>query len=338
MLSHLIVSSRFVKRARYASARSIAHTMNQPVDVKDGSTTTAAAAATHALLTPPQRQVLLALADALFPVPDAHDGDDTTAVDLDDPVFSTSVHTHPETVAFMEQQLVALVPPAMLPSILLLFTALSTTAGTVMLALPGALWEGRVPSMRAFPQLTATERRRVLLAWSKSWVPQLRALPRALYNLTAMAMLGKTVGGTRTNPFWKAMDYDAPTTAPVCTDVDGDKDDDKNDVDDDDDTEDVDDDDDKNDVNVNDNDTPSPHYDAIIIGSGIGGGVMADALAAAGFNVLVCEKGKRFRRKELSMYEEDAYARMFENGGLVGSEDGAVNFLAGATFGGGMLW
>ncbi|GAA5798791.1 hypothetical protein HPULCUR_004197 [Helicostylum pulchrum] len=77
-------------------------------------------------------------------------------------------------------------------------------------------------------------------------------------------------------------------------------------------------------------------YDAIIIGSGAGGGVMAAELSKAGLSVLVIEKGKYYHQDEFDAdNDEFALTCLFENGGTAPNSTGSVTFLAASTFGGG---
>jgi hypothetical protein len=83
-----------------------------------------------------------------------------------------------------------------------------------------------------------------------------------------------------------------------------------------------------------------PHlftFDVVIVGSGAGSGVMADALASAGFRVLVCEKGSFLKTMHLTQYEQESYEQLYENHGFVQTENGSANILAGSTFGGGII-
>jgi choline dehydrogenase-like flavoprotein len=75
-------------------------------------------------------------------------------------------------------------------------------------------------------------------------------------------------------------------------------------------------------------------YDAIVIGSGAGGSVMAYRLAAKGLRVAVIEKGKRhdhtvFRHSELKMFPA-----LYKNGGLQTSKDNSITIAQGANIGG----
>lgn len=82
--------------------------------------------------------------------------------------------------------------------------------------------------------------------------------------------------------------------------------------------------------------TKHKRFDAIVIGSGAGGGVAAAELSKAGLSVLVIEKGKYFHQDEMPV-DNDGYAatNMYENGGTSPNATGSVNFLAASTFGGG---
>lgn len=76
-------------------------------------------------------------------------------------------------------------------------------------------------------------------------------------------------------------------------------------------------------------------FDAVIIGSGCGGSVVAAELAQSGWRVLVLEKGRYFRRNEMTSQEGDAFDTMYERGLLLPTEDTGMAVLAGSTFGGG---
>ncbi|GAA5798790.1 hypothetical protein HPULCUR_004196 [Helicostylum pulchrum] len=76
-------------------------------------------------------------------------------------------------------------------------------------------------------------------------------------------------------------------------------------------------------------------FDAIVVGSGAGGGVVAAELAQAGFSVLVIEKGKYYHQSEIVQQEEVAYRNMYDSGSATLSTNGSVQCLAGGTLGGG---
>jgi choline dehydrogenase-like flavoprotein len=74
----------------------------------------------------------------------------------------------------------------------------------------------------------------------------------------------------------------------------------------------------------------------VIVGSGSGGGIMAEQLVTAGFTVLVLEKGGYFQPHEFARWREsEAMVNLYEKGGLSSSEDGSVIVLAGSCVGGG---
>ncbi|EYU29124.1 hypothetical protein ABFS82_05G119000 [Erythranthe guttata] len=75
--------------------------------------------------------------------------------------------------------------------------------------------------------------------------------------------------------------------------------------------------------------------DAVIVGSGSGGGVVAGVLAKAGHKVVVLEKGSYLARSNLSLLEGEALDQMYLGNGIVASDNMDVLFLAGSTVGGG---
>ncbi|KAA8521063.1 hypothetical protein F0562_011784 [Nyssa sinensis] len=75
--------------------------------------------------------------------------------------------------------------------------------------------------------------------------------------------------------------------------------------------------------------------DAVVIGSGSGGGVIAGVLAQAGYKVLVIEKGKYIARSNLSLLEGTTMEQMYLGNGLLTTDDMSVVLLSGSTVGGG---
>ncbi|KAL6008628.1 hypothetical protein ACLOJK_034142 [Asimina triloba] len=79
----------------------------------------------------------------------------------------------------------------------------------------------------------------------------------------------------------------------------------------------------------------SIHCDAVVVGSGSGGGVVAGVLAKAGYKVVVLEKGNYFARRSLSLLEFPTIDQMYEGNGLIATDNLGALFLAGSTVGGG---
>ncbi|KAL0327682.1 UNVERIFIED_CONTAM: Long-chain-alcohol oxidase FAO4A [Sesamum angustifolium] len=75
--------------------------------------------------------------------------------------------------------------------------------------------------------------------------------------------------------------------------------------------------------------------DAVVVGSGSGGGVVAGVLANAGHKVLVLEKGSYFARANLSLLEGEAMDKMYLGNGMATTDNLDVLLLAGSTVGGG---
>jgi choline dehydrogenase-like flavoprotein len=75
--------------------------------------------------------------------------------------------------------------------------------------------------------------------------------------------------------------------------------------------------------------------DAVVVGSGSGGSVLAAELAAAGLDVVVVEAGGHLEGPDFPTGEVAALAAMYWRGGVQATVDGDVSVLAGATLGGG---
>lgn len=77
--------------------------------------------------------------------------------------------------------------------------------------------------------------------------------------------------------------------------------------------------------------------DVVIVGSGAGGGCVAGRLAAAGFDVVVVEKGGYRSEVDFNHLEPDANRDLYLYGGLFSTTDLGVSIVAGSTLGGGTL-
>src|SRR5215208_628824 len=75
--------------------------------------------------------------------------------------------------------------------------------------------------------------------------------------------------------------------------------------------------------------------DAVIVGSGSGGGVIAAQLARDGRQVVVIEAGGYFNESDFTGLELQAYQEMFWRGGPTPTGDMNVSLQAGTTLGGG---
>ncbi|GAA5941213.1 hypothetical protein JCM3775_006650 [Rhodotorula graminis] len=75
--------------------------------------------------------------------------------------------------------------------------------------------------------------------------------------------------------------------------------------------------------------------DILVVGSGAGGGVVASELAKKGWKVLVVEKGEYIKPEDMAGTQREGFSRLYESAGLMATEDGSMNILAGSGFGGG---
>jgi choline dehydrogenase-like flavoprotein len=75
--------------------------------------------------------------------------------------------------------------------------------------------------------------------------------------------------------------------------------------------------------------------DAVVVGSGAGGGVIAGTLAASGLKVIVLEAGGYFDETDFNQLELWAYQNLYYRGGPVPTADGNISLQAGSNLGGG---
>ncbi|MDX6685406.1 MAG: hypothetical protein QOF86_1534, partial [Baekduia sp.] len=75
--------------------------------------------------------------------------------------------------------------------------------------------------------------------------------------------------------------------------------------------------------------------DAVVVGSGSGGGVIAGRLAAAGKDVVVLEAGGYYNEADFNQLELWAYERLYRAGGITQTANGSFALQTGSNLGGG---
>jgi len=75
--------------------------------------------------------------------------------------------------------------------------------------------------------------------------------------------------------------------------------------------------------------------DAVVVGSGAGGGVVAAELTAAGREVVVLEAGGYYSEADFNQLELWAYRHLYRGGGVTQTASGSIALMAGANLGGG---
>ena len=183
--------------------------------------------------------------------------------------------------------------------------------------LSGSLTAGLLTGrFRAFAELPFDQREKVLRGWADSPVGLLRQSFQGLKRLICALFYSKPDSDGR-NPNWPAIGYPGPPgantaarrgtapalrkTIPLLTIA---------------------------------HDT-TLECDAVVVGSGAGGAVVAAELARAGRDVIVLEKGGYYNETDFDGDEYSGYQRLYENRGVLATRDLGVVVLAGSALGGG---
>ncbi len=164
-------------------------------------------------------------------------------------------------------------------------------------------------SARPFIALSRTKREQYLLSLANSPVGLLRQGFQGLKRLAGLIYFS-ALDEEGTNPNWAVLDYPAPAPPPAV---------------------------------------PQPitpmvisedttlEADAVVIGSGAGGGVVAGELALAGKSVVVLEKGGYNYEGNFTLQESQAMPELFLKRGALATKDLGVIMMAGSTLGGGTV-
>ncbi|MBX3083190.1 MAG: GMC family oxidoreductase N-terminal domain-containing protein [Anaerolineae bacterium] len=161
---------------------------------------------------------------------------------------------------------------------------------------------------RSFLDMPLDERTALLQLWSRSAVPALRFGFQAFKRL-ALFFFYTVIDSEGRNPLWAEIDYPGPTAPPEPSDKP------------------------IRPLELTTDTTLTT--DVVIVGSGAGGGVVAGELSAAGLDVIVLDKGGYAAESDFHGRELESAIQLFENRGLLTSNDLGVIVLAGSTLGGG---
>lgn len=163
---------------------------------------------------------------------------------------------------------------------------------------------------KSFIDLSFEQREKYLLAMARSPLVQLRQGYQAMKRLTGFLFFS-VPDPEGVNPNWEVLDYEGPAPPPQ--------------------------------------DAARPikpfaimqdctlECDAVVIGSGAGGGVVAGELAAAGKSVIVLEKGGYNSEADFTLQEAQAMSELYLKRSTLTSKDLGVIILAGSTLGGGTV-
>ncbi|GAB1420397.1 GMC family oxidoreductase [Anaerolineales bacterium] len=216
---------------------------------------------------------------------------------LDAALFQASAADYPELVNTVEECLEAGSSQADLRDLRLLFSALEQPFFNLITA----------KKFKSFSNMDAAEREALLLTWGNSPLGLKRKAFQNLKKLSLFCFYAH-VPSDQVNQTWQGLDYqlikapDPVESRPIQT-----------------------------------FEPTTDHLttQVLVVGSGAGGGVIAGELAAAGFEVLLVEKGAYFADSDFHGRELDSHNTLFEKNGLLVNSDASILILAGSTLGGG---
>ncbi len=165
---------------------------------------------------------------------------------------------------------------------------------------------------RSFMRMTPGQREEALQRMSNSSLAKLRQGFQAIKRLATFIFYGAPTA-ERSNPNWPALDY-APAPPPPSPEAAPKR---------------------IRTLEVHGDETLTA--DAVIVGSGVGGGMMAAELAAAGKDVLVIEKGGYYNEADFSGIEAEMTPQIFLRRGALATSDLGMVVLAGSALGGGTV-
>ncbi|HZV78289.1 MAG TPA: GMC family oxidoreductase, partial [Candidatus Binatus sp.] len=158
-----------------------------------------------------------------------------------------------------------------------------------------------------FSALDHERRTRVLVTMGDNFIPKMRTGFQAFKRLCTSAAYS-AVDARGTNPLWPRVDYSGPRTDRPPPDEP---------------------------LPISEPAGSELQADAVVVGSGAGGGVAAALLAASGKRVIVLEAGPRAERADFNQLEADSMSRFYLDHALAATDDLGVVLLAGACVGGG---
>lgn len=168
-------------------------------------------------------------------------------------------------------------------------------------------------SFRSFISLPLARRERFLLSLANSPIGPFRQGYQGLKRLAGLIYFS-ALNEQGVNPNWAVLDYTPPEPQPASR-----------------------------------NRKPAPinplsisedillEADAVVIGSGAGGGVVAGELAMAGKSVIVLEKGGYNHEGNFTLREAQAMPELFLKKGTLATQDLGLVMMAGSTLGGGTV-
>lgn len=159
-----------------------------------------------------------------------------------------------------------------------------------------------------FSGMTPARRERYLVRWSDSRIPLQRTAFQAAKRLALFVAYASSNG--EANPLWEGTGYARPRLDPPASPAL---------------------------VARRVEDGARLAADAIVVGSGAGGAVVAAELARAGKHVIVLEQGGLWQETDFSGREDQGAARLFWDRQLLTTEDLALSVFAGRAVGGGTV-